>query len=57
VLCCAVSCRYIALQRDSRFEAVYAKYLKVFDEVGLINTTLPYLQFTAAGYPSKYGSW
>lgn len=49
--------RYIALQRDSRFEAVYAKYLKMFDEVGLVNDTLPLMHFTSAGYPSKFGSW
>lgn len=58
VLCCVLWCfRYIALQRDPRFEAVYSKYLKMVDEVGLINPALPYMHFSSAGYPSKYGSW
>lgn len=51
------ACRYIALQRDSRFEGVYSKYLQMFDQLGLVSTDLPYMHFSSAGTPSKYGSW
>lgn len=54
-MCCY--CRYIALQRDPRFEAVHTKYLQMFDELGLISEALPFMQFASASYPSKYGSW
>jgi hypothetical protein len=54
VLCCAVvSCRYIALQRDSRFKAVYESYLAMFDSIGLVSEAAPFMQFTSAGLPSK----
>lgn len=53
----AAALKYIALQRDPRFEAVYSKYLQLYDELGLVNETFPFMQFTSAGYPSKYGSW
>lgn len=53
----AAALKYIALQRDPRFEAVYAKYLQMFDEVALISEAFPLMQFASASYPSKYGSW
>ena len=53
----ATALRYIALQRDPRFEATYASHLAMFEEQGLINTTTPYMHFGSAGLPSKYGSW
>jgi hypothetical protein len=49
--------RYISVQRDARFEAIYAAHLAMFEELGLVNTTTPYMHFASAGLPSQYGSW
>jgi hypothetical protein len=54
---CQICCRYIALQRDPRFEAVYSQYLKMFDSLGLLSSATPYMHYSSAGLPSKYGSW
>jgi hypothetical protein len=49
--------KYIALQGDQRFSAVYAQYLAMFDELGLVNASNPFMHFTSAGLPSRYGSF
>jgi hypothetical protein len=49
--------KYIALQRDPRFEEVYRAYLRMFEEVGLVSSSSPFMHFNSAGLPSKYGSF
>lgn len=53
VLCRAVLCRYIALQRDPRFKGIYEAYLSMFESIGLVSEAAPWMQFTSAGLPSK----
>jgi hypothetical protein len=50
-------CRYVDLQRDLRFRAVYANFLAMFDTLGLVSPTSPYMHFNSAEMPSRYGSW
>jgi hypothetical protein len=49
--------KYIALQRDPGFEAVYSAYLSMFDSIGMVNTSAPYMHFSSVVTPTKYGSW
>ena len=49
--------KYIALQRDQRFSGVYAQYLAMFEELGLVNASNPFMHFTSAGLPSRFGSF
>lgn len=50
--------KYIALQRDPRFEAVLTSYLEMYEAAGLANvSSSPLMYFSSAGVPSKYGSW
>ena len=53
LVCFFCCCRYIALQRDPRFKAIYEAYLTMFDSVGLVSETAPFMQFVSAGLPSK----
>lgn len=48
----------ISVNRDPGFQSVYSEYLRMFEEEGLIiSSSLPYMQFSSVGLPSKYGSW
>jgi hypothetical protein len=49
--------KYIALQRDARFEGIYSTYLAMYDSLGLVNASTPFMHFSSAGTPSRYGSW
>ena len=54
---CVRACRYVALQRDQRFEAIYANYLDMHDAVGLMSPDTPYMHYASTAQPSQYGSW
>ena len=47
--------RYIALQRNQSFEGVYRSYsyLDMFDGLGLLNASRPFMHFVTACLPSK----
>jgi hypothetical protein len=52
-----VTVRYMSVHRDQRFQAVYERYLQLFESVGLVSVTSPFMHFVSTGMPSKYGSW
>jgi hypothetical protein len=53
---------FIQANAAPRMEEVYLAYLRAFEKVGLLaarNESLshPYMHYSSAGFPSKYGSW